>query len=170
MKIGVVSDSHDNMPAVRRLVEMFNGLKLEWLVHAGDIVAPFAAKEFRKFSGRLVAVFGNNDGERRGLKRILGEIFYPPQTFEIDGRRILVAHEIAEVAPRPADKRPDMIICGHTHEAFVGDTAEAGLKETVGNGIPFLNPGECCGYLTGRCTAAVIDLDGLKTEIVEIRL
>ncbi len=170
MKIGVVSDSHDNMPAVRRLVEMFNRLKLEWLVHAGDIVAPFAAAEFKKFSGRLVAVFGNNDGERRGLKRMLGEILYPPQTFEIGGKRILVAHETAEIAPLPADNRPDMLICGHTHKVFVGSTTEAGLEKAVGGEIPFLNPGECCGYLTGRCTAAVVDLDGLKTEIVEIRL
>jgi predicted phosphodiesterase len=31
-----------------------------------------------------------------------------------------------------------------------------------------LNPGECCGWVTDRCTVALLDLDTLKADIIEV--
>ena len=42
MKIGLISDTHDNLPLIRRAFGFLGGLEI--LLHAGDIVAPFAAK------------------------------------------------------------------------------------------------------------------------------
>jgi len=170
MIVGVVADSHDNMAAIQRCVQIFNQRRAEYLIHAGDLIAPFAAAEFMKFSGTVVAVFGNNDGEKRGLKRALGKIFHPPHMFDIGGRKILVAHETAQITTRLVSDRPDMVICGHTHKAVVGKAVSVGLAETAGKDCLFLNPGECCGYLTGRRTAAIVDLDELKAQIIEIPL
>jgi predicted phosphodiesterase len=44
MKIGVMSDTHDRLPTFRRAVAMFERMKVEALFHAGDLIAPFAAK------------------------------------------------------------------------------------------------------------------------------
>jgi len=32
----------------------------------------------------------------------------------------------------------------------------------------YLNPGECCGWVNDRCTVAVLDLETLAADIVEV--
>ena len=44
MKLGVIADSHDRLPTLRRAVELFKRLNVDAILHAGDFVAPFAAK------------------------------------------------------------------------------------------------------------------------------
>ena len=51
-----------------------------------------------------------------------------------------------------------LIIYGHTHEKQI-------KKE---ENTLIVNPGECCGYLTGNPTIAIVDLDTLTGEIIEI--
>ena len=41
MKIGVLSDSHDNVHMVAKAVELFNDEGVVLVVHAGDFIAPF---------------------------------------------------------------------------------------------------------------------------------
>jgi len=41
MKIGIMSDSHDNMNMVAKAVELFNQRGVSRVLHAGDIIAPF---------------------------------------------------------------------------------------------------------------------------------
>ena len=47
-KIGIMSDSHDNLPAIRAAVELFNREKVDLVIHAGDVGAPFTAREIKK--------------------------------------------------------------------------------------------------------------------------
>ena len=42
MQVGVMSDSHDNIPNVKRAVALFNEIGVDLVVHAGDFIAPFA--------------------------------------------------------------------------------------------------------------------------------
>ncbi|ODS31814.1 MAG: hypothetical protein SCARUB_03062 [Candidatus Scalindua rubra] len=42
MKIGIVADSHDNVPAIKKAVEYFNQSNVEFVIHAGDYIAPFS--------------------------------------------------------------------------------------------------------------------------------
>jgi predicted phosphodiesterase len=43
--IGILSDTHDNLNAIRRAVSFFRDAGCRLIIHAGDFVAPFAAKE-----------------------------------------------------------------------------------------------------------------------------
>ncbi|MEM2187311.1 MAG: metallophosphoesterase family protein, partial [Thermofilaceae archaeon] len=52
----------------------------------------------------------------------------------------------------------DVVVYGHTHEIDV---------RMVGRTL-VVNPGEACGYLTGRKTIAVLDTESRSVEIVEI--
>ncbi|MEL7671087.1 YfcE family phosphodiesterase [Methanobacterium sp.] len=63
-----MSDSHDNLPAIREAVKFFNEAKVELVIHAGDMISPFAANEIKNLNAEFKAVFGNNDGERDGLR------------------------------------------------------------------------------------------------------
>jgi uncharacterized protein len=42
-------------------------------------------------------------------------------------------------------------------------------QETITRGQTILiNPGEACGWLTGKCTAAILDLESGEVEIVTL--
>ncbi|NOZ21230.1 MAG: metallophosphoesterase [Planctomycetes bacterium] len=152
MKIGVMSDSHDNMPMIRKAIRLFTDEGVEAVLHAGDFVAPFAVKEIMKFQGRVKAVFGNNDGEKEGILKLGFDVSGPPRTVEMGGRRVLLCHV------RPEDtESADVAIFGHTHAVEIEEGAPLAL-----------NPGECGGWLTGKCTVALLDLESLKVEIKEL--
>ena len=164
MKIGVLSDSHDRLPALERVLQLFAWERVEAVLHAGDFVAPFAAKllaDDRMNGVPVHCVYGNNDGERDGLKQVLPRVQDGPLRLKLGGRTIVMHHALDWLKPK--DKRgADVIITGHTHEVSVDrKTSKAGDRL-------LLNPGECCGWVTGRCTAAVLDLDTLEPRIVDI--
>ncbi len=160
MKIGVLSDSHDNMPMIRAALDLFAAEHVEAVIHAGDFVAPFAARLLVTFPGPLYTVFGNNDGEQKGLAGVFGNVAPGPLRLTLAGRRILVHHWIEQV-PEELRRQADVVITGHTHEV-VNDRVE-GRSPTL-----ILNPGECCGWLTGRATAAILDTDSLSARIVTL--
>jgi putative phosphoesterase len=157
MSIGVFSDTHDRLPAIDRAIELFRRRGVESLIHAGDLVAPFAARRLLAWTGPLYVIYGNNDGEREGLKRMLPQIQDGPLWMEAAGKRILIHHYAEWCDPADVD-RADIIITGHTHE----------VVNEVREGKLFLNPGECCGWLTGRCTVALLEPESLSAEIIEV--
>lgn len=161
MKIGVMADSHDNVPMVRRAVELFNRRQVDLVIHAGDFVAPFAVAPLADLDCRVLAVFGNNDGERVVLARRfedLGEVHANLAETELGGRRIAAVHYPELADPIAAGDRYDLVIYGHTHEI------------EVRRGEPLvLNPGETGGWLTGRSTVAIVELEAMAVEIVDLQ-
>ena len=159
--IGVMSDSHDNLPMIRRAVEVFNDAGCDLVLHAGDIVAPFAAKELATLNCRVRAVFGNVDGEKTGLRLALqafGDIQEAPFVFSHAGREILLCHIDLPVRKYLASGAYDIIIFGHTHKAEI---RKQGKTLAV-------NPGETGGWLTGKSTVAQVDPETLTVEIISL--
>jgi hypothetical protein len=127
------------------------------VLHGGDLVAPFAAKRLLNWDGPLHVIYGNNDGERAGLKKVLPQIDDGPLKLEIEGRSLLMHHAFDWI--RAEDKAAaDIIIGGHTHGP---------VNETV-DGKLYLNPGECCGWVSGTCSVAILDTAGPSAEIIEV--
>lgn len=157
MLIGVISDTHDRLPALDRGLAILRERGVGIIVHPGDMVAPFAAKRMLAWTGPLHVTYGNNDGERVGLKSVLPQIQDGPLWFTADERRILVHHFVDWCLPADI-AAADVIITGHTHVV---------VNEPKGGKL-FLNPGECCGWLYGRCTVAVLDTRSLTAEIIEV--
>jgi len=156
MRIGVMADSHDNLPMISRALSLFERRRVEVLIHLGDIIAPFAMRELVKFPGRLIAIYGNNDGERKGLKEVFRGIREGPLKVKVNGKIIIVAHEAARI-PRKMQSEADILLYGHSH-----------IHE-VKRGKPLsVNPGECGGWLFGRPTVAILDLERMSVEIVEL--
>ncbi|MEM1212428.1 MAG: metallophosphoesterase [Planctomycetota bacterium] len=162
MKIGVIADTHDRLPTFRRAIELFRRLEVAAIFHAGDFIAPFAAELISP--GRLDtpvhACFGNNDGEREGLQRVLPQVIDGPVRVTLADTPIVMGHFIDWLTPEDrAGAR--VVISGHTH-SVVNETRD---------GVLYLNPGECCGWVNDRCTAALLDLSGPQpaAEIIDIR-
>ena len=159
MKIGIIADTHDNMPMITKAVELFNDRGVDLVLHAGDFVAPFALRPLKKLKCDYVGVFGNNDGERLGLNKLSeGRIHVAPYSLEFDSKKILLLHEPGELAALITSQTYDIIIYGHTHEPAV---------KTEGRTLA-INPGECGGWLEGKATVAIADLGQMTAEIVEL--
>jgi uncharacterized protein len=68
MKIGIISDTHDDLDSVRQAVLLFKKENVDLVIHAGDYVYPGVVEKFADLpNARLVGVLGNNDGEKIGL-------------------------------------------------------------------------------------------------------
>jgi putative phosphoesterase len=157
MRIGVISDTHDRLPTLNAALDLFRQFQIETLIHPGDVIAPFAAKALAAFDGALHITYGNNDGERAGLKSVLPQIQDGPLKITLHQRQILVHHFIDWCDPADI-AAADVVITGHTHAMHVERQDQRLL----------LNPGEACGWVTGKCTVAILDLTTLEPQFIEI--
>ncbi len=64
MILGILADSHDNVPAVRTIAGWFGEQGVEAVLHAGDFVAPFSLPPLAELGVPVHGVLGNNDGVR----------------------------------------------------------------------------------------------------------
>jgi len=163
MKVGILSDSHDNLPRLAEAVEAFRAAGVVHVIHAGDFVAPFALPPLRQAGVPVTAVFGNNDGERLVLKArfdSFGWTLAPKFAFpEVAGVRFAVHHEDDPVEALAASGLYAVVVYGHTHQVDIRRT---------GNGTLVVNPGETGGWLTGRATCVVLDLATLEPELIDL--
>jgi len=163
MMIGAMSDTHDRLDAVDKAISFFNSQQVTKVLHAGDLVSPFVAPLFSKLKAKLHYVWGNNEGDQQFIKVRFADIGISPlgdfATLQLGDRKIALLHgthqEIVDSLIECGAY--DLIIHGHSHRAEIIE------GETL-----VVNPGEVCGYLTGRQTVALIDLDKMHAQIVEL--
>jgi uncharacterized protein len=162
MKVGLMADSHDRLPAIKDLLDKMVERGVSLVMHAGDYCAPFALQPFVDANIALLGIFGRNDGDPEGLKAIAArgvgmELYESPHSFEVAGQRILIVHDLGEVNRRSIDQHR-YVVHGFTHK-----------QETITRGdAVIINPGEACGWLTGNCTAAILDLETSEVEILSV--
>ncbi|HEO63806.1 MAG TPA: YfcE family phosphodiesterase, partial [Candidatus Omnitrophica bacterium] len=90
MRIGVISDTHDNLGKIEAAVRLFNKEKTDFVIHCGDYVAPFSLAPFSELKCDWAGVFGNCDGEKDGLrKKSDGKIKDAPLTLKFDDKKII---------------------------------------------------------------------------------
>ena len=159
MRIGVVSDTHNNLKNVSRIVELFNEAGVARVVHTGDITQAKTLVALARLNAPMYGVFGNNDCERASLEQAIethGFAFQDPP-FECiwHGRRIVVVHDPRDLDGIP-NTRHDLALHGHTHLYRLSQT---------GNRLEF-NPGECAGHLAGYNAVGIVDLENLGTELL----
>ena len=154
MRFVAISDTHDNLDAVRMLVDELRKEKFEFVVHAGDVIAPFTLKALAELNSKLYIAFGNNDGERKLLTQICAEKEWEIGDI-IEFPYGVVYHGTDPRITKILTKLNGFIVVGHTHEPKI-EKGECIL----------LNPGEVCGYLTGKKTYAIVE-DG-TVNILEL--
>ena len=127
--------------------------RVDVVVHAGDWVTPPLLDELEGRAARLLACWGNNDGDE--LRRRLPE----RADATLDGVRFTVVHETgastgrdARMAARYPDT--DVLVFGHSHIPW----------DTTAGGLRLLNPGSPtdrrrqphCTYMTATVSNAVL--------------
>ena len=160
--VGIMADSHDNMPAIRAAVELFNEKKVNLVIHAGDLVSPFTAREIKRLNCPYKIILGNNDGEILGLYRVYeGNIFQPPYKFRINDKKVLVLHDPILIDTLKEIKSFDLIIYGHDHTASITESPTGQL---------IANPGECGGWLSGKSTVAIWNTLTAEIKIIQLQV
>lgn len=162
MLIGVISDTHDRLPRIEAAIALFNERQVAATLHCGDFVAPFSLVPFQKLVSPLYAVFGNNDGEKKGLRAMFEKNGWTlnnrPHALEIAGIRIAMLHEPEPLARLKEEGEFDLIVFGHTHEKYFEKSGKSMI----------VNPGEGCGWVKGVATAAIVDMEQKTCEFLMV--
>lgn len=149
MKIGIVSDTHDNREVIDAATDYFEDT-VEAVIHCGDVVAPFSVTPFDADYDFYV-VRGNNDGEwnLQDAVRSFGVYLGEFGKLSLGGASVAVYHGTspAIVDALVASGQYDYVLHGHSHQRAHEETA----------GTVRINPGGIAtGPDAGEPPAAVI--------------
>lgn len=162
MRIGLMADSHDRVPAIAEFGRRFREAGVALVLHAGDYCSPFALSALLDDGLPMAGVFGRNDGDHEGLraaaaKGVGGELYESPHSVELNGTRILLVYDIADVSERSIASHA-IVIHGCTHRQ---------MRDQCGDTL-IVNPGEACGWLFGTPSAAILDLDTAQVDFLSL--
>ena len=162
--VGILSDTHDNLPLIDEAVKQLNQYGVGTVLHAGDYISPFTVAHFKPIKAKMIGVYGNNCAERGLLKKLFKEIdgdlrgFFAAVSLDEVKIALLHGHDEELLNASINSCSYDVVVHGHTHQV---------KTQQVGNTL-VINPGEVCGYLTGKSTMAILDLQTRKVEVVRI--
>jgi uncharacterized protein len=163
MKIGLISDTHDNIQNIRKAISLFSTKSVSFVIHAGDIVSPEAVEAFHGV--KLVAVLGNNDLEINELTnafdKIGGQLKGEFCELEHDDLIFAIYHgtnsKKKELLIRSG--KYNVIVCGHTHKV---------QYKKFGRTL-VINPGTANGWFFGyNATAALFDTQSREPEFLTL--
>lgn len=176
MKLGIISDTHDNLRSIAKAFDIFRKANATTIIHCGDWVAPFALSFIGQQAAlRSIAVYGvigNNVGDL-------------PLMFEKNAALAnpihLTKHEYLEL---PFGTKRTVIHHGHNTE-LLSHLMTSGAYNVVFSGhthMPeirkyqqtlFVNPGATCfvqnGESVDEASVAVYDTEVNTAEIVTYR-
>ena len=125
MKIGIISDTHDDIHNTKKAIKVFNKLNVDYVFHAGDYIYPGIIELFKELQPftKFYGVRGNNDGELMGLinqfsKLENGVFFNEFGRVSIDNREVGIYHGTNEQLTETLIDCQlfDLLILGHTHK------------------------------------------------------
>ena len=162
MKIGILSDTHGNIPVVASAVIRFRSAGVDAVFHCGDIGSFDVLSELSALGVPVHAVLGNVDAYGADLK------FFPTNVgvhlhgrfgeVELAGTRIALLHsdDRRRFSQCVHSGKYELVLSGHSHE--VHDYTEGATRcinpGTAGRGAPH--------------TCAVLDLASGELGIMEI--
>jgi putative phosphoesterase len=167
MKIAVLSDIHDNIWNLRKVLADLKEKGAEAIIFCGDFCAPGTFKTLAEAKIPIHAVLGNVDGAAfqlvaLALTQFRNVTFYGYQgehfgETDFEGKRIAFCHEPKFAEGLACLGEYDAVFYGHTHKA-----SQQQVKKTL-----LLNPGEVMGK-SGKCTYAIYDTEINKAKVIEV--
>ena len=145
MKIGIISDTHDDIDNTNKAIDIFQKNDVKAVIHAGDIISPPVITEFFRLTEKgvkLFGIFGNNDGEKRGLenafKTVGGELLSDIGKIDLDGLKFCIYHgqDLKKKEKIIKSGKFDVFVFGHTHTKYPNGVDTEIINDTI-----VLNPG-----------------------------
>lgn len=173
MLLAIISDTHDNIPNLTKVLDYCRENKIEKLIHCGDL-AEIETLDFLKenFAGDIFWTFGNMDhghsadypfadGKYRSIN-----IFSKHGEIEIANKKIAFVHYPDYARKLAEEGKFDFVFYGHTHkpwtEKIQGENINGNIKE-----CEMLNPGNVSNQIYSP-TFAVYDSLTEKFSLIRI--
>ena len=164
MKLGILSDTHNNRENTLAALDIFRAEDVGYLLHCGDVTT---GDIIRLFEGwQMVFVFGNMDRDPQGLIDAARETgLTPPQqtfTLTLDGIPIAVTHGHQDEALQNLieSQQYRYVFHGHTHLR---------RDEQIGT-TRVINPGALGGVQRQSRSVAVVDLRTGDMQFIELEV
>ncbi len=164
MQIAIISDSHDNIPNLKKVLSYCTLNKIEGIICCGDL-ASLETLDFLNdnFQGEIFFTFGNMDNdflknypfENNQYKKT--KIFKNFGEAEFEGKSIAFIHFPKEAEELCQTEKYNFVFYGHTHKPF---------EETV-NDCKMLNPGNVANQFYPP-TFAVWETEEDKFSLIRI--
>jgi len=140
MRLGLVSDTHDDTDAARRAADELADAGVDAVAHLGDVVAPFTLAPFESLADDrpFHHVRGNNEGEPALWRAAddVGTHHGDAAALDLGGRAVALYHGTSAVlVDALVDSGDYDYVChGHTHEH--GVEARDGTVRVNPGGLP----------------------------------
>ncbi|MGB0716518.1 MAG: metallophosphoesterase family protein [Phycisphaerae bacterium] len=151
MKLGILSDSHDQAATARKAITILEQAGAQHFVHCGDVGGVEVFEEF--VDKPLTFVWGNCDVPTPGLRTFLQSVGIAipaaiPTMLTLAGKTLAVFHgHETGFMPIKNDGSIDYILHGHTHVQ----------RDERIDGVRVINPGAL--FRCQQKTVAILDLE-----------
>lgn len=163
MLLGILSDTHNNLPNLQAALAVFRRRGVDTLIHCGDLTGIEVAHALAGF--RVICAWGNGDVASGEIRKVLLE--QDPENYaglvytgRVGGARIGVTHGHlpGRVEELVHSGEYDYVFKGHSH-----------LHKEERFGITrLINPGALGGLHREPRQICLLDLEAAKTEFIEI--
>jgi uncharacterized protein len=163
MKIGILSDTHDNLSNLTYALETFRERGIDTVIHCGDLTGFELISQFSGF--QLIYLVGNMDHVNGTIvKRVkkLGENNFAGLVFtgKLGGVSVAATHSHIE------GKVMDLVRSGRYRWVFHGHTHHK--RDEIIKGVHIVNPGALGGLARGPRSFCIVDLDAGDVEFVTV--
>jgi putative phosphoesterase len=162
MRIGIISDTHDQQIRSVAAIKMLTERRAEALFHCGDMVEPEMVGAFADLP--CYFVFGNNDADRvpairKAIAEIAGGVCLEwGGEAQLGGKRLAMTHgHLHTDVRRLLAAKPDYMFSGHSHIA--ADWREGKTRR--------INPGAL--HRARAFTVALLDLETDRLEFLTVQ-
>ena len=162
MKIGIISDTHNNIELTKKAIGIFEVKNVQFIIHAGDLTSPKMLQLFEKFNCKFV--LGNADIDVEDINKKAEDLGFGcidnVCTFALEDKKFIVFHgnDVPAFREAVASGEYNYIIKGHTHF----------FENYISNNSRVINPGSL--YSGDECSIAILDLQTDKVEMIRIEL
>ena len=163
MKIGVLSDTHDNLSNTVAVLDAYRERGIGTIIHCGDLTSPDMVPHFEGF--RVILTIGNMDhttgAVRKRLEKMRADNFVGMvYKGKLGGVPIAATHSHVDgkIMELVREGRYQWIFHGHTHEK----------RDEVVQGVRIVNPGALGGLGREARTFCVVDLNAGDVEFIKI--
>jgi len=165
MKIGIISDIHENFHNLVLALQRMEKEGVEQILCLGDLMNAGIAKILVHHSVPTFMIWGNNDGEKvdivKASLREGSQLTVSLNTYdflEYDGKKIFVSHYNDLAEPMAASGQYDAVFYGHDHKKSSGKVGECHV----------VNPGEISAQKSGIASLAIYDTGDNSVRLIEL--
>lgn len=176
MKIAIISDTHDNLANIKKIIDWLNKEEIKLILHCGDVSSQETLDEIKKlFNGEIKIVRGNADVNLIDIPEF-DEVETQPRsdrprrsTTGVDNTKIAFTHFSDKAKKLAGTKKYKIVFFGHTHKPWLArlnfSKKNFGGEEKIGD-CRLINPGEAGGQFY-KPTFAVYDT---STSLLELKI